>query len=125
MTTYIDKISEKYLSSWMRNFISTDVRPTPLPTDPTWMKKFNVPMGDPDPKVQAKLAKPMELSYRSGVGEMIWAMTTCRPDVAFASIKLSQANSCPHEHHFHGLKHALKYLFSTCEDGIYFWCTAP
>jgi hypothetical protein len=119
-TTYIDKISEKYLSSWMQNFTSTNDCPTPLRTDPTWMKKFNAATGDPDPKVPAKLAKTMELSYCSGVGEMIWAMTTCRPDVAFASVKLSQANSCPHKHHFHGLKHALKYLFSTCEDGITF-----
>jgi hypothetical protein len=84
------------------------------------MKKFNAAMGDPDPKVQAKLAKTMDISYRSGVGEMIWAMTTCCPDVAFPSVKLSQANSRPHEHHFHGLKHSLKYLYSTREDGIYF-----
>ncbi len=61
-TTYIDKIIEKYLLSWMRNFTSTDVRPTPLPTDPTWMKKFNVATGDPDPKVQAKSAKTMDIS---------------------------------------------------------------
>jgi len=52
-------------------------------------------------------------------------MTTCRPDIAFTSVKLSQANTCPHEHHYHGLKHALKYLFSTQDDGIYFWRTAP
>ena len=89
------------------------------------MKKFNAATGDPDPKIQANLAKAMGLSYRSGVGKMIWAMTTCRPDVAFASVKLSQANCCPHDHHFHGLKHALKYLYSTWEDGLYFWRMVP
>ena len=52
-------------------------------------------------------------------------MTTCRPDMAYASVKLSQANSCPHDHHFHGVKHALKYLYSTKDDGLYFWRTAP
>lgn len=26
---------------------------------------------DPDPKIQAKLAKSMDISYRSGVGELI------------------------------------------------------
>ena len=67
----------------------------------------------------------MELTYRCGVGELIWAMTTTRPDVAFASVKLSQANSAPDEHHYHGVKHALKYLYSTRDDGIYFWRTAP
>jgi len=52
-------------------------------------------------------------------------MTITRPDVAFASVKLSQANSAPGEHHYHGVKHALKYLYSTRDDGIYFWRTAP
>jgi hypothetical protein len=67
----------------------------------------------------------MNLSYRSGVGELIWAMTTCRPDLAFVSVKLSQSNSCPHKHHYHGLRHALKYLYTTRDDGIYFWRTSP
>jgi hypothetical protein len=63
----------------------------------------------------------MQLTYLRGVGELIWVMTTMRPDLAFASIKLSQANSCLDEHQHHGLKHALKYLYSTCDDGLYFW----
>jgi hypothetical protein len=123
--SFIDKICEKYLISWMQNFTSTDDRPTPLPTDLTWFKKFNAAVGDPDAKVQAKLAKKMQMTYRCGVGELIWAMTTTRPDVAFASVKLSQANSAPDEHHYHGVKHALMYLYSTRDDCIYFWRTAP
>ena len=124
-STYINKICDKYLQTWMRNFTSPDNRPTPLPTDPAWMKKFNDATGDPNPKVQARLSQSMDITYRCGVGELIWAMTTCRPDIAFASVKLSQANACPHEHHFHGLKHALKYLYSTKDDGLYFWRTVP
>ena len=123
--SFIEKICEKYLNTWMQNFTSTDDRPTPLPTDPTWYKKFNAATGDPCPKAQAKLAKTMQLTYRCGVGELIWAMTTTRPDVAFTSVKLSQATSAPEEHHYHGVKHALKYLYSTRDDGIYFWRTAP
>jgi hypothetical protein len=67
----------------------------------------------------------MGLSYRSGVGKLIWAMTMCWPDLAFASVKLSQANACLHDHHFHGVKHCLKYLNGTRNNGIYFWRTAP
>ena len=52
-------------------------------------------------------------------------MTTCRPDLAYASVKLSQSNGCPHEHHYHGLRHALKYLYTTRDDGLYFWRTTP
>jgi hypothetical protein len=94
-----------------------------LPTDPTWFKKFNAAIGDPDPKVQAKLARKMQLTYWSGMGELIWAMTTTHPNLAYTSIKLSQANSTPDEHHYHGVKHALKYLYGTWDDGIYFWQT--
>ena len=68
----------------------------------------------------------MQIKYKSsGVGELIWAMTTCRPDIAFTSVKLSQSNSAPAEHHYHGLKHAIRYLYVTRNDGIYFWRTAP
>jgi hypothetical protein len=67
----------------------------------------------------------MKLSYCGGVGELIWAMTTCLPDLAFTSVKLSQSNSYPHEHHYHGLHHALRYLYKTRSDGLHFWCTSP
>ena len=67
----------------------------------------------------------MQINYRAGVGELIWAMTTCRPDIAFSSVKLSQSNSSPHEHHYHGLKHTIKYLYITCNDGIYYWQSQP
>ena len=123
--SYITKICEKYLTSWMRNFTSTDDRPTLLPADPTWMKNFNAAMGDQDPKIQAKLAKSIGLSYRSGVGKLIWAMTMCQPDLAYASVKLPLANACPHDLHFQGVKLSLKYLYSTRDDGKYFWHTAP
>ena len=124
-TTFIDKICDKCLSSWMNNFTTTKDRPTSLPSDPSWLKKFNAAIGDPDPDVQKKLTKSMQLTYRCGVGELIWAMTTTRPDLAHASIKLSQANCCPHDHHHHGVTHALKYLYATRADRIYFWRTAP
>jgi len=65
------------------------------------------------------------LSYRAGVGELIWAMTTCPPDLALASVKLSQSNSCPHKIHYHGLKQTLKSLYTSINDGIYFWRTSP
>ncbi len=123
--SFIEKKCNKYLNSWMQNFTSTINCPTPLPTDPTWYTQFNAVVCNPDPKVQSKLAKAMQITYCCGVGELIWAMTTTRPDLAFASVKLSPANSAPDEHHYHGLKHALKYLYSMQDDGIYFWRTAP
>ena len=34
-TTSFDKICNKYLSSWMNNFTTTEDRPMPLPSDPS------------------------------------------------------------------------------------------
>ena len=125
-STFINKISEKYLSSWMHNFMTMSDWPTPLPLDPTWTKKFNAAIGNLNSIVQKKLATSMQLSYRCGIGELIWAsMTTTCPDLAYAAVKLSQANCCPHKHHYHGLKHTLKYRYATQDDGIFFWRTAP
>ena len=113
LKTYVDKIFEPYFATWMKTVYPTPARSTPLPSDPAWLKKFNAAVGDPDDKVQAQLARSMQLNYRAGVGELIWAMSTCHPDLVFASVKLLQSNSCPHELHLHGLKHALKYLYAS------------
>ena len=123
--SFIDKVFEHHLSTWMKSTYPSPARSTPLPTDATFMKKFNSSTGDPDPKLQQKLAKTMQLNYRSGVGELIWAMTTSQPDLTFTSVKLSQSNSCPHKIHFHGLKHALKFLYNSKNDGLYFWRPHP
>ncbi len=124
-TTFINKICDKYLNTLMQNYTTTADRLTPLLMEPTWYKRFNAAIGNPDTKHQAQLAKHMQITYQAGASELIWAMTTTRPDLAFASIKLSQANSCPDEVHYHAVKHALKYLYSTCDNGIYFWQTSP
>ncbi len=124
-TRFIDKISEKYLSTWMKHMYASSTRSTPFPTDSAWWSKFNKVVGDPDDKAQASLAKDMQLNYCASIGVLIWAMTTCHPNLAFASVKLSQSNLCPHKIHYHGLKHALKYLYNSKDDGLYFWWTSP
>jgi hypothetical protein len=122
---FIGKVFEKHLVTWMKSAYPNPARSTPLPSNSAFQRKFNSSTGDPDKKAQQKLAKDMQLNYRSGVGELIWAMTTCRPDLAYSSIKLSQSNSCLHKIHYHGLKHALKFLYHSKDDGLYFWQTHP
>ncbi len=88
-------------------------------------KKFNAAVGPTNPKIQQQLATKMQIKYKGDVGELIWAMMTCRPNSAFTSIKLSQSNSSLAEHHYHGLKQAIWYRYITHNDGIYFWRTNP
>jgi hypothetical protein len=105
--TFVEKACEKYLSSWMNTVPITNNHPTPLPTNQTWLKKFNAAVGSTDKNDQAPLAKEMKLNYHGGIGKLIWEMTTCRPNLAYASVKLLQSNSYAHKHHYHGLRHAL------------------
>ncbi len=105
--TYINKFWDKYLNTWLQKIPMTENRPTPLPTDATWIKKFNAAVGPTDPKELLQLATKMEIKYKDGIGKLIWAMTIYRPDIAFTSVKLSQSNLAPAEHHYHGLKHAI------------------
>jgi hypothetical protein len=121
----IDEFCAKYNATWMNKVPLSENFPTPLPSDVDWLRNFNAAVGSDDQNELTNLEKSMQLKYRGGVGELIWAMTTCRPDIAFVSIKLSQSNSRPAEIHYHGLKHAIRYLYSTRTDGLYYWHTCP
>ena len=96
-----------------------------MPSKTTFERDFIGATGDPDPVKQNELAKRMGFKYRAAIGELIYAMVTCRPDLAYGVVRGSQANSCPAEIHYNGVKHMLKYLFHTKTDGIYFWRPAP
>ena len=52
-------------------------------------------------------------------------MVCCHPDLSFATVKLSQHNTCLGRVHFEGVRHALKYLYQTRSEGLYFWQTTP
>ena len=77
------------------------------------MKALQLEEGNPDEKVQQALAKKMGFIYRSGIGQLVYDMVCCRPDLSFATVKLSQHNTCPAKVHYDGVQHALKYLYQT------------
>ena len=121
--SYIDKISVKHLDTWMRPFMVPPLNPTPLPTTSGFAKTFLSSVGNADD--QQDLEKRMKISYRSGVGELIYALVTCRPDISHAVVRCAQNCINPHETHYHAVKHVLKYLYLTKSDGIYFWRETP
>ncbi len=80
-STYIDKIMAKHLSNWLSTH-DISYHPTPLPTKKSFLSSFLNAVGNPDPKIQQQLAKINTFGYRNGVGELIYALTTCCPDLA-------------------------------------------
>jgi hypothetical protein len=67
----------------------------------------------------------MGFHYRQVIGEVLYPMTKCRPDVAFHITKLSQYMDNPAEEHYLTLRQLCKYLASTLTDGIYYWRLRP
>ena len=124
--TYIEKMSMRHLQEWMNDHIKEiSNRPLPMPSTDSFMKAFNAAIGDPDETAQALLAKEYKFAYRSGIGEIIYAMVTCRPDVSTAVVKCAQHSACPAKQHYNAVRHILKYLYAMRDDGIYFWCARP
>ncbi len=92
--TYINRISNIYLDhGWMKSYLILD-HPTPLPTTPPFMKALQTEEGDPDPVAQRTLENKMGFNYRSGIEQLVYAMVCCCPDLSFATVKLSQHNTC-------------------------------
>ena len=52
-------------------------------------------------------------------------MVTCRPDLSFATIKLSQYTQSPAECHYIALKNVFRYLMITKSEGLTYWRTSP
>lgn len=125
--TYIEKFCIKHLKEWMNDAQLRDManRPLPIPTHETFMKNFQNTSGDPDEKVQEQLKNDFKFGYRSGIGELIYAMVTCRPDISTAVVQCAQHSVCPSKYHYHAVRHAIKYLYITRKDGIYFWRPKP
>jgi hypothetical protein len=120
-TTYVKRISEKHLSMWMKLFNVPSGRPTPLPGWESFMKTFLTATGDSNEKAQSNQSKSMGFLYCLGIGELIYALVTCRPDLSYAIVQCAQSSVCPSKIHYHVVKHILKYLYLTRHDGIYYW----
>ena len=65
-----------------------------------------------------RLEKEMNFNYRQLLGELIYAYTICRLDIAPSLILLSQHGKAPTKTHYEALKHVLLYLYATQGDGI-------
>jgi hypothetical protein len=63
----------------------------------------------------------MGFSYRQVIGEIIYPMMKCRPDISFHATKLSQYMDNPAAIHYQALRLLCSYLAATITDGIYYW----
>ena len=66
-----------------------------------------------------------QFSYRSLLGELIYAYVAGRLDIGYAVTKLARHAQSPAAVHYEALKRVCKYLRKTAEWGIIYWRPKP
>ena len=121
--TYIKKIIGGH--TWLSNSHPTSRFPIPMKSEAKFSRQMENAVAPVHEKEKRKLEKEMNINFRQVIGELLYAMVTCRPDISFPVIKLSQYSQNPAQEHYEAAKCLLQYLNSTKEDGIYYWRSRP
>ena len=117
--TYIDKLIAQH--EWLQRD-SKSMHSYPLPMDATPKYLHDLETAEPLTNEEKHVIEAeLQFTYRQAVGEIIYAMITCRPDISFAIIKLSQYSTKPAAIHYEALKQLYRYLKATKYHGIYYW----
>jgi hypothetical protein len=69
--------------------------PIPMDDDKKYIQQLEQAQPPPTESEQRELQVQMNFNYRQAIGELIFAMITCRPDISFPLIKLSQYSANP------------------------------
>ena len=117
--TYIEKIAVKH--KWLLEEPPLpEQQPIPMHPSSDYIRKLE--NAEPcEEKERKRLERQFGFTYRQGIGELIYAMITCRPDISYAVIKLSQYSTRPALVHFNAVKQIYKYLWQTKDRGIIYW----
>ena len=117
---YIDRLLQSHGWATPSPRESADEKTAPLPVDTVdrlYSSKPGPPEGTPE---HAALSESQGFSYRTLLGELLYAYVTCRPDIGYAVVTLSKFGAAPSAYHYSCLKGVAKYLRRTKSWGIRF-----
>ena len=120
-TTYIKKILKAH--DWLQDPAKLPENPIPMRDDNAYQNILDTAIGPTEPSEKYELEKEMKFNYRQALGEALFAMVTCRPDISYTVIKLSTFTNNPAKEHYLALKQIFRYLRHTMDDGMLFWRT--
>ena len=119
--TFINKILDFH--DWQLQPCSLDSNSSPIPM--FYDHKFIRSLENEQPPLTRDeailLQRKMGFNYRQAVGELLYALVTCRPDISFPVIKLSQYSNDPSEIHYKTVREIFNYLAKTKRKGITYW----
>ena len=96
--TYFRSIFQKY--GWTEKVHKMPpTKMIPLTADNSAIKELESTLGPNDDAARAQLVTEMGFEYCATIGELVYAMVTCQPDISFAVTKLSQYSVRPAQCH--------------------------
>jgi hypothetical protein len=116
---YLDRVFERH--GWQTISSKATSKSTPMTTDSQTLAQIETSQGPPTIQEARQLEKSMGFSYRAAIGELIYALVTCRPDISYATIKLSQYSINPSACHYIAVKNIFRYLLTTKDQGLTYW----
>ena len=121
--TYIRKILQHH--HWLKDeFPLSSHHPIPMKDNPEYHRQLEnaTPLSDDE---RENIESSLKFTYRQAIGELIYALVTCRPDLSFSIVKLAQYSAAPAAIHFEAVKQVYKYLQATQDRGIIYWRKQP
>ena len=115
--TYLQKI----IKTKTFPLTTTQNKPVPMQSDAKYMRELETTKGLPGATAQNEFISQHGFKYRNATGELIFAMVTCRADISFPVLKLTQYNNSPTSCHAEAIKAIYRYLNATLSEGITFW----
>lgn len=121
--TYLSTMLHK--KEWLKQDTLPVAHPTPFHTDRTTLRHLQDSTPPTTELDKLKLQDKMGFSYRQLMGEIMYPMVKCRPDISPHTIFLSQYMDNPSEQQYRALREIAIYLSSTLTDGIHYWRKQP
>jgi hypothetical protein len=109
---------------WLTNNIASNL-PIPFPADKSYLKQLQDGKVPSTQQEKQDLENRMGFKYRQVMGEIMFPMVKCRPDISSHAILLSQYMDNPGEHHYNALRDVTRYLAATVDHGIHYWWLQP
>jgi hypothetical protein len=100
-------------------------KPLPMNDDKQYIAKLEQAELPKNAMEKSELQVKMNYNYHQAIGEFIYAMVTCRPDISFLLIKLSQYSANPAEIHYKAVIDIFQYLHAMLNNGLIYWRQAP
>jgi hypothetical protein len=126
---YIKVSCEDYLNKilahhdWLH--LKASNQPLPMRSDSAYQRQLEIASRPQTPAEQQHVQAQAGFSYRTSIGELIYALVIARPDISLSTTKLSQYNSNPALVHYQAVKAVFAFLNNTKHDGLIFWRKHP